>query len=115
MEFLLLLVAPVLQIILSALRLARKISLPLFLIFWFAIITGIACSVFISKLVMAEISAQSQGRYICGLPGFVFLMGGLFVSFISASVIAFVCYFLNRGSQSEPEAEVPAVNFWISK
>jgi hypothetical protein len=110
MELLLLLVAPVLQIILSVLRLSRKLSVPLSVIFGFAVITGIACSFFASNLVVEGIRAESHGQYVCGMPGLAFVIIGLFITLVSTPIIAIVCYFISR-SQNKAKAKLQANYF----
>lgn len=95
MELILLLfAAPVIQIVLSVLRLTGKMPLPLMLIFAIAFFIGIAASFIAMGIVLDEIPASS-GHGKCGMPGMAALFGGLFITFVSAPVIALICALIN--------------------
>lgn len=109
MEFLLLFVAPFLQIILSVLRLVRKIQLPLFAIFGFALFLGIICSFMAMEIILDAMSREAHGRGICGMPGMAVLFAGLFITFVTTPIIAMVCYLISRYVQKTAEADAPAI------
>jgi hypothetical protein len=96
MEFVLLFTAPILQIILSVLKLNSKIKLHLFIIFFVALFTGLACSFLSMKIVLDQMRALAPDRYICGMPAMALLLGGLFITFIATPIITIVCHFIYR-------------------
>lgn len=108
MEFLLLFVAPFLQIILSVLRLVRKIQLPLFAIFGFALFAGIICSFIAMEIILDAMSRKAHGEGICGMPGMAALFCGIFITIVTTPIIAMICYFINRYLQKTAEADAPA-------
>ena len=96
MEFILLFTAPVLQIILSIFKLAGKIKSPLSIIFFIALFTGVACSFLSMKIVIDQMTALAPDKYICGMPAMALLLGGLFITFVTAPIITIIGYFINR-------------------
>jgi len=105
----LLFAAPVLQIILSVLRLARKISLPLYAIFWLALVVGFICSFMAMNIVLDAMSRAAHGRGICGMPAMGVLFAGLFITFVTTPIISIICYFINRYIKKTAEADAPAI------
>jgi hypothetical protein len=92
MELLLIFVAPVLQIVLSLLRLKRKIILPIGAIAVLAIIAGYLLSIQAGKLLMDGIVADSpKGSVHCGMPFAACFILGTFVDTIAAIVIGAIC------------------------
>lgn len=109
MELLLLFAAPILQIILSVLRLVSKIALPLFIIFGIALFSGIMCSFIAMRIVLDAMSQEAHGRGICGMPAMAALFAGVFITLVTTPLIAIVSYFINRYIQKTAKAKTPAV------
>jgi hypothetical protein len=106
MEFVLLFAAPVLQIILSLFKLTGKVKLHLYIIFFIALFTGAACSFLSMKIILDQMRALAPDRYICGMPAMALLLGGLFITFVTAPIITIIGYFVNRNLSKAAKANV---------
>ncbi|OOQ58135.1 hypothetical protein [Mucilaginibacter pedocola] len=91
MELVLLFAAPVIQLILSVLKLCRSISIPLAAIYMGAVFAGAICSFIGMKIMLSQMAVASHGQGFCGMPALGFLFGGAFITLISTSLIAGIC------------------------
>lgn len=91
MELLLIALAPILQIILSILRVAGKINIPTGLIAVLAILAGGFFSMKAGSLEMDAIAAKSPVHSHCGMPFVAIFIGGTFVDSIAAVIIGIIC------------------------
>ena len=88
MELLLILIAPVLQIIFSVLRVKGKITLPVGVIAVVAIIAGCSLSILAGNILMDGLIDRSpKGSVNCGMPFAACFILGTFVDTIAAIII----------------------------
>ncbi len=108
MELFLIALAPVLQIILSILRLTGTIKIPIGAIAVLAIIAGGFFSMKAGSLVMDSIVAESPGHGHCGMPFAAFFIGGTLVDFVAAVIIGAICGIVYYRKIKNREAISPA-------
>lgn len=85
----LLFVAPIVQIVLSTLRINGRIYLPISVITLLMFILGIVLSFCSMSIVSASIVVE-HNRPRCGLPEAAFLICALFITFFSGSIIGII-------------------------
>ncbi|MES2275080.1 MAG: hypothetical protein V4592_03595 [Bacteroidota bacterium] len=91
---LLLIIAPILQIVLSVLRIRKKIKLALIVITALALMLGIALSLCVGWIFISCLSVNYKPVLDEG-PGTISIyltFLGLIINFITAPLIGFVCY-----------------------
>ncbi|MBL4676244.1 MAG: hypothetical protein JKY70_08585 [Mucilaginibacter sp.] len=91
MELLLLLIAPVWQIIASVARIKDIISMRLIYIALVALAIGFAMTFVLTGMVANELA---QENYHCGMPMIGALLAGLFITFITVPIIGGLSYWI---------------------
>ncbi len=89
---LLLIVAPVGQIVLSALKISGRINMHLSVIAFSAFIAGVISSIAAMQIVTIDI--QSTQQVHCGIMPFAFLVTGFFIAFVASPIIGLISYFI---------------------
>jgi len=89
---LLLIVAPVSQILVSALKISGRITLHLSVIAFLAFAAGIISSIAAMQIVTFHIESAHQVH--CGIMPFAFLFMGFFITSIASPVIGLISYFI---------------------
>jgi branched-subunit amino acid ABC-type transport system permease component len=98
MVLLMLIAAPILQIVLSVLRIKQSLSLSLIAIAGIAFITGILLSIWAMNIIMDAIPA-SPGGFKCGIGAAAVMLGGFFITMVSVPVIGLASYLFYRTSK----------------
>ncbi len=93
LSLLLLFTAPVIQIVLSILRIKRLIALTLNMIPAFTVALGFILSFVAMELVFNNLAASNVR---CGLPGISCLFCGFFITLFATPVISMFFYFIDR-------------------
>jgi hypothetical protein len=91
-SLLLLIIAPIGQIVVSALKISGRITLHLSVITFLAFIAGIILS--IAGMQIVTIDIQSTQKVHCGILPFAFLFTGIFIAFIASPIIGVISYFI---------------------
>jgi hypothetical protein len=101
-SFLLIIVAPVLQIILSVLFLKGKFKLPIVVIAFFTFLLGIGLAILSSEIINDSIMQEMPNKKCldCGLVGISFTIIGFFITIISVPTIGLICAAILRCSKS---------------
>jgi hypothetical protein len=90
----LLIIAPILQIIVSTLRINGFVGVPIGMIMLLAFILGILCSLWAMDTIPVPPQLTPGPR--CGMAEGAVLMGGIFLQIITAPLIAIVSYTVYR-------------------
>ena len=85
-SIILLIIAPVLQIILSSLRVRNKISFPIAIIMLFTIAIGLVL-LFIGQVIVSNGAPKGEAR---GMPSIAYLFVGALATIASALIIAII-------------------------
>jgi hypothetical protein len=101
MILLLILSAPVLQIIFSALRIHGKINLPIGAIAFLSVFVAFFVSLEAGKIVLDELDTENPGRAHCGMPALGCFVGGMMIDIILIIIITLICYAVYRARKKE--------------
>jgi hypothetical protein len=71
--------------------------------------SGIVCSFICMNMVLNELTASSPIHGVCGMPAFGALVVGIFITVVSASVIAVISALINLYIQKMAKAKAPAI------
>jgi hypothetical protein len=96
-----LIAAPIIQIVLSVLRVANRIKIPLIIIAILALALGVALSIWTMNIIIADIPPSPTG-FKCGTGAAAVLIMGIFISIVSSIVIAlisYLCYSIARSKR----------------
>jgi hypothetical protein len=97
MELIIILLAPILQIILSVLRIKGVIKLPIGVISFLAGFASIFLSVWAGKVMLDELDTEFQGRAHCGMPALGCFIGGVMIDAVLNIIITLISYAVYRG------------------
>jgi hypothetical protein len=92
MDFYLLFVAPCFQIVLSALRITKRISVPLGVIAFISVFAGILASMAAFNISNNKINAAHIKCLDCGMISISIFAMGLIIAVISAPIIGLIGY-----------------------
>ena len=107
LPFYLLFIAPIFQIILTVLRIAKRVSMPLGVIAFIAFVMGIIASIAALNISIDEFKASNIKCLDCGgMLGISFLAIGFVITFISTPVIGLIGYAIfNLNQKKEAVAD----------
>jgi phosphotransferase system glucose/maltose/N-acetylglucosamine-specific IIC component len=102
MEFLILLIAPVLQIIASIMRITEKLNIRLIYIALLAFILGIAFDFILAGIIGDELRREN---YHCSMPMVGTFIVGLLVIIVAVPVIGGISYLVYRDKRKTVDAD----------